>query len=68
MSIENKNDYKNFTQRVYISKALYSIYDMLTVPVFIEKWFVKSAMFYDTNGIEKNRNKHIEQNDTWSWE
>ena len=68
MSIEDKLDFKKFIQRIYISKNSGYVYNMWANNELIEKWYVKSASYYSSNGSIRNRKDNFEAGDTYLWE
>ena len=60
-------DWTRFTKKIAVMSGLATMYDAWTKPVEIEKWFLKTANFYDSNASLIDKNGSIEKGFTYEW-
>ena len=61
-------DWTKFTRKIVIQSSLQKLYEAWATPSGIEKWFLKSANYFDSaNNKVTNRNSSVENNFTYEW-
>jgi len=62
-----KQDWSTFTKRITIQANKQTIFNFFTVQENIEKWFLRLAEFYSSEGETRKRDSNIENGDTYKW-
>src|SRR6187549_2638295 len=52
-------DWTRFQKKIAVKSPMQKIYDAWTVPSELEKWFLKTARFFDESGLQLNMEDHI---------
>ena len=52
-------DWTSFQKKIAVKASLQTIYDAWTIPSEIERWFLKTARFFEKEGTPVNMNSHI---------
>ena len=60
-------DWTSFTRKIAIKTELSVIYNAWTKASEIEKWFLRKAVFFDTEGQSVSKEAQIEQGFTYEW-
>lgn len=60
-------NWTSFTKRIAVRQNLEVIYNAWTIPNEIEKWFLKTALFYRSDGNVINGQERIKEEDTYKW-
>lgn len=60
-------DWTSFTRKIAIKSDLETLYNAWTIPDEIEKWFLKSARYFDEEGIETDRSKNVIAGNSYEW-
>ncbi len=60
-------DWTCFTKKGAVKTDLKTIYDAWTIPQELEKWFLKSAAYFDEQGKEISRDSNYSGNHTYEW-
>ena len=62
-----KNTWSSFKLRVNVSASIKEVYDAWATPVGLEKWFLRKTLTRDEQGILKNKEGRMKENDTYEW-
>lgn len=68
MVIEFKNSWSEFTRRVFINTSAAMVYESWATQGEMEKWFLKRAQFYKSDGMARSIGESAETGDTFEWE
>lgn len=60
-------DWTSFTIRILVKANLNDIYDAWTKSAEIEKWFLKEAIFTNTDGTKINKEQSIREDYSYEW-
>lgn len=60
-------DWTSFTIRILVKAKMPILYEAWTKPSEIEKWFLKEAIFHDTNSKKVEQDSQIEAGFTYDW-
>lgn len=60
-------DWSKFTCKINISASVEAIYDAWTIPLQLERWFLRDASFKRNNGTLREKFLHVHKGDTYSW-
>jgi len=60
-------DWTSFTIRILVRAGLSDIYNAWTKSAQIEKWFLKEAVFTDTDGIKIGKEDAIQEGYSYQW-
>jgi uncharacterized protein YndB with AHSA1/START domain len=60
-------DWSKFTLRVPINSEISDIYDSWTTQNGLEKWFLRKAEFTKHDKSFRERDSHIQKDDTYAW-
>jgi uncharacterized protein YndB with AHSA1/START domain len=60
-------DWTKFTLRIPIKAGIHKIYDFWTTQDGLEKWFLRNAEFTKADKSLRDRNSHIQKDDTYEW-
>ena len=62
-------DWTQFTKRIAIKAPMQTLYDAWTKSAELERWFLKTAKFINSDGsiAEENSSARAGQNYEWSW-
>ncbi|MFT3824697.1 MAG: SRPBCC domain-containing protein [Chitinophagaceae bacterium] len=61
------NNFKQFTKRVTINAPAQQVYDAWTSQQALETWFLRLALFTDSNGKERSPNQPVQAGDSFLW-
>jgi uncharacterized protein YndB with AHSA1/START domain len=64
--MENFN-WRSFTKKIAVNANLTTIYNAWTKPTELERWFLKSVLFYDANQRPFSRTENITEGLTYEW-
>ena len=56
-----------FTHRIAIKASIHDIYNAWTISNELEKWFLKTASFFDDKQIERDKSSGVERGYTYKW-
>jgi len=62
-----RHDWSRFSLRLPIKASIQDIYDAWTIPAYIEKWFLRQALFSTANGAARDSSAPVQQGDTYLW-
>ncbi|MDQ3019737.1 MAG: hypothetical protein M3R36_04085 [Bacteroidota bacterium] len=68
MSLEEKYNFNNFIQRIYINESGKDLYAMFSKGENLVKWFVKNSSYHTETGELRNNNESFKTNDEYLWE
>lgn len=60
-------DWRKFSQKINIRASVAAIYDAWTIPLQLERWFLRTADFKRHDGSVREKITHVQQGDTYSW-
>ena len=60
-------DWSQFTSRIIINAPVQNIYDSWAKQDGLEKWFLRQALFADSNKKIKARNEYNQPGDSYKW-
>lgn len=60
-------DWSRFSQRITINADKASIYKLWATQQGLEKWFLRSAVFHNTNDVKRKRPEFVHQGDQYIW-
>lgn len=61
------HDWSRFILRIPINAGIAPIYDAWITQAGLETWFLRKALFYNTDGIQKEQYARIEKGDRYEW-
>jgi uncharacterized protein YndB with AHSA1/START domain len=60
-------DWSKFTRKINIDAPLQAIYDAWTIPLQLERWFLREAAFKRSNGTMREKILHVNKGDHYAW-
>lgn len=60
-------DWSKFTRKININASVEAIYDAWTIPLQLERWFLREATFKRSNGTLREKFLHLHKGDTYHW-
>jgi hypothetical protein len=60
-------NWSRFVERIDIKTEKKRIYDALTTPGGLEKWFLRKANFISTDGKKRNADQPVQKGDSYEW-
>ena len=61
-------DWTQFTRKIPVKASMQEMYDAWTTKRELERWFLKDAGYYDTNGNVIGDNVNVEKGNTYAWQ
>ncbi|MFD0964213.1 SRPBCC family protein [Pseudofulvibacter geojedonensis] len=60
-------NWSSFTKKIHLKKNIQTVYNAWASSEIICTWFLREAVFTDTNGKPRKQNENTEKGDSYSW-
>ena len=63
----NKSTFSEFRLRVNVATSVENVYTAWATREGLEKWFLRKALFEDSDGNERDKSALLQKSDTYEW-